>query len=159
MDGAHTLERCEEVTNVVLQRVFTHLFDARIVLEGMVLKPNMVISGKKCAQQASAVEVAEATVRTLKRHVPGAVPGIAFLSGGQSPTEATEHLNLMNAAGPLPWALTFSYGRALQETALRAWSGNPAAFANGQKALFIRAKLNGLAAGGAYKASMESSAA
>jgi fructose-bisphosphate aldolase, class I len=159
MDGAHTLERCEEVTNVVLQRVFTHLFDARIVLEGMVLKPNMVISGKKCAQQASAVEVAQATVRTLKRHVPSAVPGIAFLSGGQSPTEATLHLNLMNAAGPLPWALTFSYGRALQETALSAWGGNPAGFANGQKALFIRAKLNGLAAGGTYKTSMESSAA
>jgi fructose-bisphosphate aldolase class I len=159
MDGAHTLERCEEVTNVVLQRVFTHLFEARIVLEGMVLKPNMVISGKKCAQQASAEQVAEATVRTLKRHVPSAVPGIAFLSGGQSPTEATAHLSLMNAAGPLPWALTFSYGRALQETALRAWGGNPAGFANGQKALFIRAKLNGLAAGGAYKSSMESSAA
>jgi fructose-bisphosphate aldolase class I len=159
MDGAHTLERCEEVTNVVLQRVFTHLNDARIALEGMVLKPNMVVSGKKCAQQASAEQVAEATVRALKRHVPSAVPGIAFLSGGQSPTEATQHLNLMNAAGPLPWALTFSYGRALQETALRAWGGNPATFANGQKALFIRAKLNGLAAGGAYKASMESSAA
>jgi fructose-bisphosphate aldolase class I len=159
MDGAHTLERCEEVTNVVLQRVFTHLFDARIVLEGMVLKPNMVISGKKCAQQASAEQVAEATVRALKRHVPSAVPGIAFLSGGQSPTEATQHLNLMNAAGPLPWALTFSYGRALQETALRAWGGSPATFANGQKALFIRAKLNGLAAGGAYKTSMENSAA
>src|SRR5271166_2379061 len=158
MDGDHPLERCEEVTNRVLQTVFSHLFAARIFLEGMVLKPNMVVAGKKCAQKASAEQVAEATVRTLKRHVPSAVPGIAFLSGGQSPTEATMHLNLMNAAGPLPWALTFSYGRALQDTALRAWGGNPAAFASGQKALFARAKLNGLAAGGLYKASMESSA-
>jgi fructose-bisphosphate aldolase class I len=159
MDGGHTLERCEEVTNVVLQRVFAHLFDARIALEGMVLKPNMVVAGKKSAQKASPEQAAEATLRALKRHVPAAVPGIAFLSGGQSPIEATQHLNLMNAAGPLPWALTFSYGRALQETALRAWGGSPAAFAKGQQALFIRAKLNGLAAGGAYKASMESTAA
>ncbi len=158
MDGDHPLERCEEVTNRVLQTVFSHLFAARIFLEGMVLKPNMVVAGKKCAQKASAEQVAEATVRTLKRHVPCAVPGIAFLSGGQSPTEATVHLNLINAAGPLPWALTFSYGRALQDNALRAWGGNPAAFAMGQKALFNRAKLNGLAAGGVYKASMESSA-
>jgi len=158
MDGDHPLERCEEVTNSVLQTVFSHLFAARIFLEGMVLKPNMVVAGKKCAQKASAEQVAEATVRTLKRHVPSAVPGIAFLSGGQSPTEATVHLNLMNTAGPLPWALTFSYGRALQDHALRAWGGNPAAFAMGQKALFNRAKLNGLAAGGLYKASMESSA-
>ncbi len=159
MDGDHPLERCEEVTNGVLQTVFSHLFAARIFLEGMVLKPNMVVAGKKCPQKASAEQVAEATVRTLKRHVPSAVPGIAFLSGGQSPTEATVHLNLINAAGPLPWALTFSYGRALQENALRAWGGAPAAFAMGQKALFNRAKLNGLATGGAYKASMESSAA
>jgi fructose-bisphosphate aldolase class I len=158
MDGAHTLERCEEVTNVVLDRVFEHLFAARIYLEGMVLKPNMVVSGKKCAQQATPEQVAEATLRTLKRRVPSAVPGIAFLSGGQSPTEATLHLNLMNAAGPLPWPLTFSYGRALQENALNAWGGKPAGYAGGQKALFIRAKLNGLAAIGAYKGSMESSA-
>jgi len=159
MDGSHSLQRCEEVTNAVLQRVFGHLHAARILLEGMLLKPNMVIAGKKCAEQASAEQVAEATLRTLRRHVPSAVPGIAFLSGGQSPTEATLHLSLMNAAGPAPWALTFSYGRALQEMALRAWSGNPAAFAAGQKALFTRAKLNGLAAGGTYKTSMESAAA
>ncbi|HEY1313440.1 MAG TPA: class I fructose-bisphosphate aldolase [Steroidobacteraceae bacterium] len=159
MDGAHTLERCEEVTNVVLDRVFEQLFAARISLEGMVLKPNMVVSGKKCAQQATPEQVAEATLRTLKRQVPSAVPGIAFLSGGQSPTEATLHLSLMNAAGPLPWALTFSYGRALQENALNSWGGKPAGYAGGQKALFIRAKLNGLAAIGAYKGSMESSAA
>jgi fructose-bisphosphate aldolase, class I len=159
MDGSHTIERCEEVTNVVLDRVFSHLFAARVYLEGMVLKPNMVIAGKKCAQQASAGQVAEATLRTLKRQVPSAVPGIAFLSGGQSPTEATLHLSLMNAAAPLPWALTFSYGRALQENALSAWGGKPAGFAPGQAALSTRAKLNGLAAGGTYKSSMETSAA
>ena len=159
MDGAHTLERCEEVTNVVLDRVFTHLFAARVFLEGMVLKPNMVISGKKCPQQASADQVAAATVRTLKRQVPSAVPGIAFLSGGQSPTDATLHLSLMNAAGPLPWALTFSYGRALQEDALNAWGGKQDGYSGGQKALFVRAKLNGLAAVGTYKSAMEGSAA
>jgi len=159
MDGGHTLERCEEVTNVVLDRVFSHLFAARIYLEGMVLKPNMVISGKKCAQRASPEQVAVATVRTLKRQVPAAVPGIAFLSGGQSPTEATLHLSLMNASGPLPWALTFSYGRALQEYALSAWGGKPTAFAAGQQALAVRAKMNSLAAGGTYKPSMEKSAA
>jgi fructose-bisphosphate aldolase class I len=159
MDGAHTLERCEEVTNAVLDRVFAQLFAARILLEGMVLKPNMVVPGKKCAQQATPEQVAEATVRTLKRHVPSAVPGIAFLSGGQNPVEATQHLNLMYAAAPLPWTLTFSYGRALQESALSAWRGKPAGYAGGQKALFERAKLNGLAATGAYKGSMETSAA
>jgi fructose-bisphosphate aldolase class I len=159
MDGAHNLERCEEVTNVVLDRVFSHLFAARVALEGMVLKPNMVVPGKKSSQKASPEQIAEATVRTLRRQVPSAVPGIAFLSGGQSPVEATLHLSLMNAAGPLPWALTFSYGRALQENALSAWGGKSAGYSGGQQALFIRAKLNGLAAAGAYKGSMESSAA
>ena len=159
MDGAHTIERCEEVTNVVLDRVFSHLFAARVYLEGMVLKPNMVISGKKCPTKASPEQVAEATLRTLKRQVPTAVPGIAFLSGGQSSAEATLHLSLMNAAGSLPWALTFSYGRALQEDALSAWGGKAASFAAGQQAFSIRAKLNGLAAGGSYKSSMEKSAA
>jgi fructose-bisphosphate aldolase class I len=159
MDGGHTLARCEEVTNAVLDRVFSHLFAARVYFEGMVLKPNMVIAGKKCAEKASPEQVAEATLRTLKRQVPSAVPGIAFLSGGQGPTEATLHLSLMNAAGPLPWALTFSYGRALQEDALSAWAGKAASFAAGQHAFSIRAKLNGLAAGGKYKTSMEKSAA
>jgi fructose-bisphosphate aldolase class I len=159
MDGGHTLERCEEVTNVVLDTVFEHLFAARVRLEGMILKPNMVISGKKCAQKATPEQVAEATLRTLKRQVPCAVPGIAFLSGGQSPTEATQHLSLMRAAGPLPWGLTFSYGRALQEDALNAWGGKPAAWAAGQQALSVRAKLNGLAAVGAYKPAMETAAA
>src|SRR5271155_769095 len=128
MDGAHTLDRCEEVTNVVLDSVFEHLFAARVFLEGMVLKPNMVVAGKKSGQKASPEQVAQATVRTLKRRVPSAVPGIAFLSGGQSPVDATAHLNLMHAAGPLPWALTFSYGRALQEDALNAWAGKESGF-------------------------------
>src|ERR1700678_3018630 len=159
MDGNHTLARCEEVTNLVLDRVFSHLFAARIFLEGMILKPNMVIPGKKSSQKASPEQVAEATVRTLKRQVPSAVPGIAFLSGGQGPVEATLHLSLMHAAGPLPWGLTFSYGRALQEDALNAWGGKPAGFSGGQQALSVRAKLNGLAAGGTYQSSMEGSGA
>ena len=159
MDGDHPIERCEEVTNAVLQTVFDHLFAARIVLEGMVLKPNMVIAGKKSAKKASPEQVAEATVRTLKRHVPSAVPGIAFLSGGQSPTEATLHLSLMNAGGPLPWPLTFSYGRALQDTSLRAWGGAAKGVADGQQQLHLRAKFNGLAAAGKYQPAMESSAA
>ena len=158
MDGDHTIERCEEVTNTVLDRVFSHLYAARIHLEGIVLKPNMVVAGKKCSQKASASQAAEATLRTLRRHVPAAVPGIAFLSGGQSPTQATEHLSLMNAAGPLPWALTFSYGRALQENALNAWSGKPENIAGAQSAYLKRVKLNGLAAVGKYSASMESAA-
>jgi fructose-bisphosphate aldolase class I len=159
MDGAHPLERCEEVTNLVLDSVFTHLFAARVILEGMILKPNMVVPGKKSADQATPERIAEATVRTLKRQVPSAVPGIAFLSGGQSPKDATLHLNLMNALGPLPWALTFSYGRALQEDALNAWEGKASGFAGGQQALAKRAKLNGLAAAGEYQAAMETAAA
>ena len=158
MDGDHPIARCEEVTDGVLQTVFDHLFAARIFLEGMILKPNMVIAGKKCAQKSSPEQVAEATIRTLKRHVPSAVPGIAFLSGGQSPTEATLHLSLMNAMGSLPWALTFSYGRALQDTSLRAWGGTEAGFQGGQKQLYARAKLNGLAAAGTYKPGMETAA-
>jgi fructose-bisphosphate aldolase class I len=158
MDGAHTIHRCEEVTNEVLDSVFSHLFAARIALEGMVLKPNMVIAGKKCPQQASPQQVAEATLRTLKRQVPSAVPGIAFLSGGQSPRDATLHLNLMQAAGPLPWGLTFSYGRALQEDALQAWAGKAGQFGAGQAAFTKRAKLNGMATVGAYNASMEAAA-
>ena len=159
MDGSHSLERCEEVTNVVLDSVFRHLFAARVSLEGMILKPNMVIPGKKAPNQTSPAQIAEATVRTLKRQVPSAVPGIAFLSGGQSPTDATLHLSLMHAAGPLPWALTFSYGRALQEDALQAWGGTANGVASGQKALAKRAKLNGLAAAGQYNAGLEASAA
>jgi fructose-bisphosphate aldolase class I len=159
MDGAHTLERCEEVTDETLQAVFAQLYAHRIRLEGMVLKPNMVISGMKCPNRAGAEQVAEATVRCLKRHVPAAVPGIAFLSGGQGPEEATEHLSLINQLGPLPWELSFSYGRALQAPVLEAWRGQPGNFAAAQKAFFKRAKLNGLARSGRYVAGLESAAA
>jgi fructose-bisphosphate aldolase, class I len=159
MDGGHSIERCEEVTSAVLQTVFNQLFEHRILLEGMVLKPNMIISGKKASNRASAEQVAAATVRTLKRHVPPAVPGIAFLSGGQSSAEATLHLSLMNKLGPLPWSLTFSYGRALQDDALKTWGGSAANFAAGQKEMAKRAKLNSLATTGSYSSSMESQAA
>src|SRR5580658_7214354 len=126
MDGDHSIERCEAVTDETLHVVFDQLHKHRVYLEGMILKPNMVISGKKAAKQASAQEVAQATVRCLKRHVPSAVPGIAFLSGGQAPEEATLHLSLINQIGGLPWPLTFSYGRALQDTALKGWGGTAA---------------------------------
>ena len=159
MDGDHSIERCREVTELTLETVFDELYQARILLEGMILKPNMVISGKKAANRASPQQVAEATLQVLKRHVPASVPGVAFLSGGQSPAEATLHLSLMNKMGPLPWALTFSYGRALQDTALRAWGGSAANFAAGQKEYAKRARLNGLAATGRYTAEMESQAA
>lgn len=159
MDGGHSLERCEEVTNAVLAEVFHQLDLHRIHLEGMVLKPNMVISGKKAANRAGPEQVAEATVRTLRRHVPSAVPGIAFLSGGQSSPEATLHLSLMNKLGPLPWNLTFSYGRALQDTALKAWGGKQAGFGAGQKEFAKRARLNSLATTGSYSAAQEAEAA
>jgi fructose-bisphosphate aldolase class I len=159
MDGDHSIERCEEVTARTLQQVFDVLFAHRVELEGMVLKPNMVISGKKASQRANPEQVAEATVRCLKRHVPPAVAGIAFLSGGQSPTEATQHLSLMNKLAPLPWPLTFSYGRALQDTALLAWGGASSNVAAGQKELLRRAKFNGLATSGAYAPAMENQAA
>jgi fructose-bisphosphate aldolase, class I len=155
MDGAHTIERCEEVTGAALTALFNQLYSHRVHLEGTILKPNMVISGKKCPTRANAQQVAEATVRCLKRHVPAAIPGIAFLSGGQSSEEATEHLSLMNTLGPLPWPLTFSYGRALQDAALKAWGGKPESFSAGQKALAKRLKLNGLAATGSYSSAME----
>jgi fructose-bisphosphate aldolase class I len=158
MDGAHSIERCEQVTDATLQAVFGQLYAHRVRLEGIVLKPNMVISGMKNAKRASAEEVAEATVRCLKRNVPAAVPGIAFLSGGQGPEEATEHLSLINQLGPLPWETSFSYGRALQAPVLEAWRGLPANVPAGQKAFFKRAKLNGLARSGRYAAALESAA-
>ena len=158
MDGGHSIERCEEVTSAVLESVFDQLNAHRIYLEGMVLKPNMVISGKKAANRAPPELVAEATVRCLKRHVPSAVPGIAFLSGGQSSAEATLHLSLMNKE-KLPWNLTFSYGRALQDTALKAWGGQAANFVAGQKEFAKRAKLNSLATTGKYSSDLESKAA
>ena len=159
MDGAHSLERCEAVTNDALHAVFTALNSDRVHLEGIILKPNMVIAGKKAATRATPQQVAAATVRTLRRHVPSAVPGIAFLSGGQSSAEASEHLSLMNQMGPLPWALTFSYGRALQDEALKAWGGKPENYASGQQAFLRRARLNGLAQSGSYSAKLEQDAA
>lgn len=159
MDGAHSIERCEEVTSATLAATFAQLYSHRIHLEGMILKPNMVISGKKAANRANPQQVAEATVRVLKRHVPGAVPGIAFLSGGQVSAEATQHLSLMNQLGALPWELTFSYGRALQDDALKTWGGKPENFAAGQKAFLRRARFNGLARSGSYSAKLEQEAA
>ena len=159
MDGAHTIERCEEVTDAALAEVFSQLFRARVHLEGMILKPNMVISGKKCPTQATPEQVAAATIRCLKRHVPGAVPGIAFLSGGQSPAEAALHLSLMNRDTTLPWQLSFSYGRALQDAALNAWAGKSANVAAGQKEFRKWARLNGLARNGTFQAGMEQQAA
>lgn len=159
MDGAHTLERCEEVTTVVLQAVFEALAVEGVVLELMVLKPNMVISGKDCAVQASAGQVAEATVRCFRRTVPAAVPGIMFLSGGQGDVQATQNLNAINAlSAHHPWVFSFSYGRALQAPALKAWGGKKENFAAGQRALHKRALLNGAACRGEYQAQMEQAA-
>ncbi len=159
MDGDHTLEHCEKVTGETLSAVFRELHSHGVHLEGMILKPNMVISGKKCANRANAQQVAEATVRCLKRYVPGAVPGIAFLSGGQSPADATLHLSLMNRLPGLPWQLSFSYGRALQDAALTTWGGKPAGYGAGQKEFAKWARLNGLARTGAFQQGMESQAA
>jgi fructose-bisphosphate aldolase class I len=158
MDGAHDIKRCEDVTSRVLEDVFTELDAHRVVLEGMLLKPNMVISGMKCPKQASVKEVAEATVRCLTRYVPAAVPGVVFLSGGQSAEDATDHLNAMNAMGSYPWEVSFSYGRALQAPVLATWKGQESNFAAAQKALFTRSKLNGLAHVGKYERAMEAAA-
>ena len=157
MDGDHSIEDCEAVTDEVLCETFRQLAGHRVHLEGIVLKPNMVISGKKNAARATPEQVAEATVRCLRRWVSAAVPGIAFLSGGQSTTEATLHLSLMNRE-PLPWKLTFSYGRALQDSALKAWGGKADKFEAGQREFMRRARLNGLAAKGAYTPDMETKA-
>lgn len=158
MDGAHGIERCEVVTSAVLETVFAELDAHRVAFEGMLLKPNMIIPGKKCPQQASAQEVAEATIRCMKRYVPAAVPGVVFLSGGQSAEEATDNLNAMNAMGAHPWQVSFSYGRALQAPVLAAWKGIEANATAAQKALQKRCRLNGLARDGAYARSMESEA-
>jgi fructose-bisphosphate aldolase class I len=156
MDGSHTIERCEEVTANVLHAVFNVLFDQKVSLEGMLLKPNMVISGMKCAQQASVKEVALATVRCLSRHVPAAVPGIVFLSGGQNHLVATAHLSAINQLEwPKPWKLSFSYGRALQDEALKAWHGKNENLKAGQRAFYVRAKCDNAAALGRYTEAME----
>ena len=159
MDGDHDIDRCYEVTKAVLNKTFQELRMQRVELEGMVLKPNMAVSGKKCTKQASVEEVAEKTVRLLKTCVPAAVPGIAFLSGGQSDEEATAHLNAMNKLGPLPWPLTFSYGRALQAAPQKAWAGKAANVAAGQRAFTHRARMNALASRGEWAAELEKKAA
>ena len=158
MDGAHGIERCEAVTAQALQAVFAELDAHRVLFEGMLLKPNMVIAGKKCARQAGVQEVAEATLRCLRRTVPAAVPGIVFLSGGQSAEDATDHLNAMNAMGPQPWQVSFSYGRALQAPVLASWKGQEGNVAAAQQALLKRCELNGLARDGKYDRAMESAA-
>ena len=156
MDGDHTIERCFEVTTETLHRVFDSLYEHRIELEGMLLKPNMVLPGKSSGQEAGPEEVAEWTLRCFRHTVPAAVPGIVFLSGGQSNEMATANLNAMNAAeGPRPWQLSFSYGRALQDPPLRAWAGDRAKAAKAQKAFYHRAKCNGAARSGSYSDSME----
>jgi fructose-bisphosphate aldolase class I len=161
MDGPvakHGIETCETVTERTLNSVFDALKAARVRLEAMILKPNMVVPGKNAGAKASPQQVAERTVAVLKRTVPPAVPGIAFLSGGQSDEEATRHLSLMNAMGPLPWRLTFSYGRALQAAALKAWGGRRENLAAAQAAFAHRARMNGLAASGKWSEALEKAA-
>jgi len=159
MDGGHDIDRCAEVTEWVLKETFQELFYNRVALEGVVLKPNMAVPGKKSAKRAAVAEVAEKTVRVLKACVPAAVPGIAFLSGGQSDEEATAHLNAINKLGPLPWHVTFSYGRALQAAPQKAWSGKAENVAAAQRAFGHRAAMNGLAAIGQWQADLERKAA
>lgn len=148
MDGNHTIARCEEVTRATIECLFGALFDQRVALEGLLLKTGMVLSGKDCPRRAGLAEVAEATIRCLRRAVPAAVPGIVFLSGGQSDVAATERLNAICAVSDLPWTLSFSFGRALQDAALKTWRGSAANAADAQAALHHRAKCNGLAVQG-----------
>jgi fructose-bisphosphate aldolase class I len=159
MDGEHTIERSFEVTSRSLHAVFTELRDQRVHFEGMLLKPNMVLSGYECPTRASVEQVAAETLRCFKRHVPAAVPGIVFLSGGQSDEDATAHLNAMNAMGGGPWELSFSYGRALQAPALKAWGGDPGNVEAAQAAYLHRARMNGLARSGSYSAGLEQTVA
>jgi fructose-bisphosphate aldolase, class I len=156
LDGNHTIERSQEVTEKTLEITFTELFLQRVRLEGMILKPSMVVSGKDNPRQAGVEEVAERTIQCLKRTVPAAVPGIAFLSGGQSAVSATEHLNAMNKLGPHPWQVSFSYARALQDPALKAWKGEAGNVATAQRIFYHRAKMNSAARSGSYTQQMES---
>jgi fructose-bisphosphate aldolase, class I len=158
MDGEHTIERSFEVTSRTLHAVFTELRDQRVEPEGMLLKPNMVLSGYESSLEPGHDEVAEWTIKCLRRHVPAAVPGIVFLSGGQSDEDATANLNAMNALGPHPWELSFSYGRALQAPALKAWRGEAGNVEEAQKAFYRRAKFNGAARSGSYAPEMETAA-
>jgi fructose-bisphosphate aldolase class I len=162
MDGAHDVERCAEVTEHVLKIVFVQLYEARVLLEGMVLKPNMILPGKACSRQASPDEAARATLQVLRHCVPAAVPGIAFLSGGQGDVEATRNLDAINRlAGPsdAPWLLTFSYGRALQDAAMSTWAGKPDKAQMAQAAFSRRAEMNGMAAQGRWSEEAEKVAA
>jgi len=159
MDGTHTIEEASKATGRTLQAVYTELHDQRLDLYGTLLKPNMVLSGYDASSRAGIEEVADATLDVLYRHVPAAVPGIVFLSGGQTDEDATTHLNAMNARGPHPWELSFSYGRALQAPALKAWGGDPAHVEEAQKAYYRRAKFNGAARTGSYAPEMETAAA
>ena len=158
LDGAHDIARCAAATWEAQRLTFAALVEHRVMLEGVVLKPNMVLSGKSCPQQAGATEVAEATVRVLRQAVPAAVPGIAFLSGGQGPVEATVRLNAINRVGPQPWELTFSFARALQEPPLQAWKGNAAQVPVAQKLFYHRARCNAVARAGKYSPQMEETA-
>jgi len=158
LDGNHTIERCEEATEAALRITFSTLMRHRVHLEGMILKPSMVVSGKDNPRQAGVEEVAERTIRCLKRTVPAAVPGVAFLSGGQSAVSATEHLNAMNKLGPHPWQVSFSYARALQDPAIKAWKGESANVATAQKIFYHRAKMNGAARRGSYTKELEAAA-
>jgi len=158
-DGTHTLEQSSKATGRVLQALYTELHDQRVELTGTLLKPNMVLSGYEASDRAGADEVAEATLECFYRHVPAAVPGIVFLSGGQTDEDATAHLNAMNARGPHPWQLSFSYGRALQAPALKAWLGKPENVEAAQRAYYHRAKMNGAARTGMYAPEMEREAA
>ena len=156
MDGPHSIERCEEVTGRVLHAVFNALFEQRVALECILLKPNMIISGKECASQAVVGAVATATLRCLRRHVPAAVPGVVFLSGGQGDRVATVHLDAINRLpGPKPWKISFSYGRALQDHALEAWHGRDENLEAGRQALHLRARCNSAASLGQYTPDME----
>ncbi len=159
MDGVHDIGRCEEVTTATLKSVFSELHNHRVTLEGILLKPNMVLSGKEYPNQANSSEVAKATVRCFRGAVPAAVPGIVFLSGGQSPELATENLNAINTLGEQPWELSFSYGRALQDYTLKAWNGEKANVATAQNIFYHRSKCNGAARYGSYSKQMEATAA
>jgi fructose-bisphosphate aldolase class I len=154
-DGTHTIERSYHVACKVLEALYTELFDQRVDVEGTLLKPNMVLSGYDASNRAGVDEVAEWTLKCFYKHVPAAVPGIVFLSGGQSDEDSTAHLNAMNAKGPHPWEISFSYGRALQTPALNAWSGKPDQVEAGQRAFYHRAKLNSAARSGLYAPEME----
>ncbi|GHA85953.1 fructose-bisphosphate aldolase [Algimonas arctica] len=150
MGGAHSVERCHEVTERALNSLFTELYEQGVALEATILKPNMVVAGKQCAQQPTREEIATRTIKVLKDTVPSAVPGIAFLSGGQENEEATRNLDMMNKIGGFPWKLTYSYGRALQQSALFAWQGKAANYDAAQTAFAHRAKMNGLASKGQW---------